>query len=56
MTDFDIVELPFDQDSVVTWSLANEIARDWPVVYILNNDKEVYVGVTINAQSRQQQH
>ena len=56
MTDFDIVELPFDQDSVVTWSLANEIARDWPVVYILNNDKEVYVGETINAQSRLQQH
>ena len=36
--------------------LANEIARDWPVVYILNNDKEVYVGETINAQSRLQQH
>lgn len=56
MTDFDIVDLPFDQDSVVNWSLANEIARDWPVVYILNNDKEVYVGETINAQSRLQQH
>jgi DUF2075 family protein/predicted GIY-YIG superfamily endonuclease len=56
MTDFDIVDLPFDQDSVVNWSLANEIARDWPVVYILNCDKEVYVGETINAQSRLQQH
>lgn len=56
MTDFDIVDLPFDQDSVVNWSLANEIARDWPVVYILNNDKEVYVGETINAHSRLQQH
>jgi DUF2075 family protein/predicted GIY-YIG superfamily endonuclease len=56
MTDFDIVDLPFDQDSVVNWSLANEIARDWPVVYILNSDKEVYVGETINAQSRLQQH
>jgi DUF2075 family protein len=56
MTAFDIVDLPFDQDSLVAWSLANEIARDWPVVYILNNDKEVYVGETINAQSRLQQH
>jgi len=56
MTDFDIVDLPFDQESVVNWSLANEIARDWPVVYILNSDKEVYVGETINAQSRLQQH
>jgi hypothetical protein len=56
MTDFEIVEFPFDQKSVVDWSFTNEIARDWPVVYILNNDKEVYVGETINAQSRLQQH
>ena len=44
MTDFEIVEFAFDQKSVVDWSFTNEIARDWPVVYILNNDKEVYVG------------
>ena len=50
MTDFEIVELNFDQKSVFDWSLTNEIARDWPVVYILNNDIEVYVGETINAQ------
>jgi predicted GIY-YIG superfamily endonuclease len=56
MTDFEIVEFPFDQKSLVDWSFTNEIARDWPVVYILNNDKEVYVGETINAQSRLQQH
>lgn len=56
MTDFEIVEFPFDQKSVVDWSFTNEIARDWPVVYILNNDKEVYVGETINAHSRLQQH
>ena len=56
MTDFEIVEFAFDQKSVVDWSFTNEIARDWPVVYILNNDKEVYVGETINAQSRLQQH
>jgi len=56
MTDFELIEIPFDQDSVVTWALANEIARDWPVVYILKNEKEVYVGETINAASRLQQH
>lgn len=56
MTDFEIVEFPFDQKSLVDWSFTNEIARDWPVVYILNNDKEVYVGETINAQSRLHQH
>jgi len=56
MTDFELIEIPFDQDSVVTWALTNEIARDWPVVYILKSDKEVYVGETINAFSRLQQH
>jgi hypothetical protein len=56
MTGFELIEIPFDQESVVNWALANEIARDWPVVYILKNDKEVYVGETINASSRLQQH
>lgn len=56
MTDFDIVDLVFDQQSVFDWSFANEIARDWPVVYVLRNNVEVYVGETINAQSRLLQH
>lgn len=56
MTDFDIVDLSFDQKSVVDWSFANDIAHDWPVVYVLSNGKEVYVGETINAQARLQQH
>ncbi len=25
-----------------------EYGEDWPVVYIINNDKEAYVGETVN--------
>lgn len=30
--------------------------KNWPVVYVLNNDKELYVGETINVHSRSKQH
>ena len=29
---------------------------NWPVVYIIENDKEVYIGETINVFSRSKQH
>jgi len=56
MTDFELVEIPFDQESVVSWSMLNVLASDWPVVYVLKNDIDVYVGETINALARFQQH
>ena len=33
-----------------------EYREDWPVVYIINNDKEAYVGETVNAAIRAGQH
>ncbi len=33
-----------------------EYGADWPVVYIINNDKEAYVGETVNAAIRAGQH
>ena len=29
---------------------------DWPVVYVINNDKEAYIGETVDAVSRMNQH
>jgi len=29
---------------------------DWPVVYILNNEKEVYIGETVNIITRTKNH
>ena len=31
----------------------NKVGQNWPVVYILNNDKNAYVGETVNAVVRQ---
>lgn len=33
-----------------------DVGNNWPVVYILNNDKEAYVGETVNAARRMDQH
>ena len=34
----------------------NDVGTNWPVVYVLNNDKEAYVGETLNAYRRLEQH
>lgn len=31
-------------------------AREWPVVYLIYNDKEVYIGETVDAKTRMSQH
>lgn len=34
----------------------NKVGENWPVVYVLNNNKEAYVGETVNAARRTEQH
>ena len=34
----------------------NKVGENWPVVYVLNNDEEAYVGETVNAARRTEQH
>lgn len=34
----------------------SDIGKNWPVVYIINNDSEAYVGETVNASQRFEQH
>ena len=34
----------------------NRVGENWPVVYVLNNDKTAYVGETVNAVRRAEQH
>jgi len=56
MTDFEIHRLPFDRAAVNAWS--NELPENtnWPVVYTINNNNEIYVGETTNAHLRLTQH
>ncbi len=46
-------ESPID---IAAFDLDRDIILDWPVVYILANDKEAYVGQTTSAATRIKQH
>ncbi len=56
MTGFEVERLPFAADAVQAWGAAHPRHRNWPVVYVLNNDREVYVGESLNAHGRMRQH
>jgi DUF2075 family protein len=56
MTDYKIEKFPFDSESIYFWGQAEQLGANWPVVYTLSNDKEIYVGETLSAVSRLNQH
>ena len=51
----DIVTFPFNKDEF-SQIKDYKFGRDWPVVYIIENGREVYIGETGNAYSRSNQH
>ena len=51
----DIENLKFD-DNAPNNLAKLKYGKDWPVVYIINNDKEAYIGETTNATVRTNQH
>lgn len=56
MTDFRLQSFAFALKAIDAWSLADESNDNWPVVYTISNDKEIYVGETVNAATRMRQH
>lgn len=56
MTDFKLEKLTFENHFIDNWSRADSRNNNWPVVYTINNDKEIYVGETVNAAGRLGQH
>lgn len=56
MTNFEIRTIPFDRDNVSTWSLLDDRHSNWPVVYMLHDRAQIYVGETLNAEARLKQH
>jgi DUF2075 family protein/predicted GIY-YIG superfamily endonuclease len=56
MTDFRIERLPFDQGALQVWADADIRHKNWPVVYTLHGDTDIYVGETTNAAGRVIQH
>ncbi|WP_082105151.1 DUF2075 domain-containing protein [Demequina subtropica] len=51
-----IEHIDFTRRSIDAWSDPHGRHRNWPVVYTLNNDRDVYVGESLNAVSRMRQH
>lgn len=56
MTSFEVQKLPFDRDTVAVWSQLDKRHSNWPVVYMLHDQKKIYVGETLNAEARLKQH
>ena len=55
-----IRDFPFNESSramIENWhSEQKEYGSNWPVVYLIHNEKEAYVGETLNAGRRAEQH
>jgi hypothetical protein len=51
-----ILPIPFDGGAITVWATADEKHQNWPIVYTINNDHEIYVGETTSALKRIRQH
>ena len=56
MTDSEIESVRFDSIALSNWATENPRRKNWPVVYTINNETEIYVGETTNAELRMKQH
>jgi DUF2075 family protein len=56
MTDFSFDRLPFEPEALALWKQADPSRDNWPVVYTISNQNEIYVGETVNAATRLGQH
>jgi uncharacterized protein len=56
MTSFDIEKWPFSEAHLRLWRGRDPRFLNWPVVYILDDGKRVYVGETLNTAARMRQH
>ena len=56
MTAFKVERGAFDPSSVRRWATTDVRHDDWPVVYTINGQKDVYVGESVNAATRMRQH
>lgn len=56
MTGFSIERFPFDALALDEWGRSSRRHINWPVVYMLDNTTDVYVGETLSGVSRIKQH
>ncbi|MGB3303007.1 MAG: DNA/RNA helicase domain-containing protein, partial [Gordonia sp. (in: high G+C Gram-positive bacteria)] len=48
--------MSLDRQAVDVWSMTDDRYRNWPVVYVLDGKKTVYVGESLNVAGRLRQH
>jgi len=56
MNHFEIKNIPFDEDKVSKLIFENKKLDSWPVVYMLDNPEEIYIGETANIINRLSNH
>ncbi|UOE42864.1 DUF2075 domain-containing protein [Agromyces larvae] len=56
MTSFRIERFPFTRAMVGQWTEDDGRHANWPVVYTLSSDGDIYIGETLNARGRLRQH
>ena len=56
MTGFRIDKFAFDPDAVSVWADTDPRHKNWPVVYTLDGQSEIYIGESINGSGRLRQH
>jgi uncharacterized protein len=56
MTNFRIDRHRFSRAEVKVWAIGDERYTNWPVVYTLDDDANVYVGESLNVAARMRQH
>lgn len=56
MTSFRVERLRFTRDEIRVWSDRDPQHKNWPAVYTLDNNSEIYVGESINVAARMRQH
>lgn len=56
MTNSEIESVRFDNIALSNWATESPRRKNWPVVYTINNETEIYVGETTNAELRMKQH
>ena len=56
MTNFRIERIPFDGDALAVWAKTDQRHSNWPVVYTITAENEIYVGETLSAANRLNQH
>lgn len=56
MTNFRIDKFAFDADAVGVWADTDPRHKNWPVVYTIDGQSEIYIGESINGSGRLRQH